>query len=207
MDLWFDTYEYLKSGGWVMVPLGICSFLLWFLITERALEFKALWNRDLSIPDAVRAVRGETVDLEGEGLCSQLVRDFLAERAGDAKLDRHVLRQVALRLERTLTRSLTAIAVFAAAAPLLGLLGTVLGMIETFKVISVFGTGNAKAMAGGISVALITTEAGLLVAIPGVLVSSVLRRRSVRLRTRLRESVTVLDRVIKRGAEFQGGTS
>lgn len=190
-----------------MVPLGICSFLLWFLITERVLEFKALWNRDLSIPDAVRAVRGETVALEGEGLRSRLVRDFLAERAGDSKVDRHVLRQVALRLERTLTRSLTAIAVFAAAAPLLGLLGTVLGMIETFKVISVFGTGNAKAMAGGISVALITTEAGLLVAIPGVLVSSVLRRRSVRLRTRLRESVTVLDRVIKRGAEFQGGIS
>lgn len=207
MDLWFDTYEYLKSGGWVMIPLGVCSFLLWFLITERLLEFKALWNRDMSIPDAVRAVRGEAVNAEGEGLRSKLVREFLAERAGDAKLDRHVLRQVALRLERPLTRSLTAIAVFAAAAPLLGLLGTVLGMIETFKVISVFGTGNAKAMAGGISVALITTEAGLLVAIPGVLVSSVLRRRSVRLRTRLRESVAVLDRVIKRGAEFQGGIS
>jgi biopolymer transport protein ExbB len=207
VDLWFDTYEYLKSGGWVMIPLGVCSFLLWFLITERLLEFKALWNRDMSIPDAVRAVRGEAVNAEGEGLRSKLVREFLAERAGDAKLDRHVLRQVALRLERPLTRSLTAIAVFAAAAPLLGLLGTVLGMIETFKVISVFGTGNAKAMAGGISVALITTEAGLLVAIPGVLVSSVLRRRSVRLRTRLRESVAVLDRVIKRGAEFQGGIS
>jgi biopolymer transport protein ExbB len=207
VDLWFDTYEYLKSGGWVMVPLGTCSFLLWFLITERVLEFKALWDRDVSILDAVRAVKGEPVEVDGEGLRSRLVRGFLAERAGDAKIDRHVLRQVAFRLERTLTRSLTAIAVFAAAAPLLGLLGTVLGMIETFKVIAVFGTGNAKAMAGGISVALITTEAGLLVAIPGVLVSSVLRRRSVRLRMRLRESVAALDRAIIRGAEFEGGLS
>jgi biopolymer transport protein ExbB len=207
VDLWFDTYEYLKSGGWVMIPLGVCSFLLWFLITERVLEFNSLWSRDVSMLDAIRAIRGERIEVEGDGLRSRLVREFLAGRAGDARLDRHVLRHEAYKLERTLTRSLSAIAVFAAAAPLLGLLGTVLGMIETFDVIAVFGTGNAKAMAGGISVALITTEAGLLVAIPGVLVSSVLRRRSARLRARLRESVAVLDRVIKQGAEFQGGVS
>jgi hypothetical protein len=56
--------------------------------------------------------------------------------------------------------------VLAAVAPLLGLLGTVTGMIATFDVLAVFGTGNAKAMAGGISEALITTQTGLLVALP-----------------------------------------
>jgi biopolymer transport protein ExbB len=60
----------------------------------------------------------------------------------------------------------------------LGLLGTVTGMIATFDVLSVFGTGNAKAMAGGISEALITTQTGLLVAIPGLYMKGFLDRRA-----------------------------
>ena len=66
----------------------------------------------------------------------------------------------------------------AAIAPLLGLLGTVTGMISTFDVMAVSGTGNAKAMAGGISEALITTQTGLLVAIPGLCMKDFLARRA-----------------------------
>ena len=65
-----------------------------------------------------------------------------------------------------LERFLPFIAVTAAAAPLMGLLGTVMGMIKTFKLITVFGTGDAKNLAVGISEALVTTELGLVVAIP-----------------------------------------
>ena len=97
-----------------------------------------------------------------------------------------------------LNRGLPTVAVLAAVSPLLGLLGTVTGMIETFQVISVFGTGNAAAMANGISIALITTEVGLLVAVPGLLLSGILMQQSIRLRTQLEEDLTILTRVVRR---------
>jgi biopolymer transport protein ExbB len=104
-----------------------------------------------------------------------------------------------MRQRQSLSRHLTIIAVMAGIAPLLGLLGTVLGMIETFDVIALFGTGNAKAMAGGISVALITTQTGLLVAIPGLFLSGVLSRRARHLGVRLDEVASILGRVVLHG--------
>jgi biopolymer transport protein ExbB len=70
-------------------------------------------------------------------------------------------------------------------------------MIETFDVISLYGTGNAKAMAGGISVALVTTQTGLLIAIPGLFLSGTLARLARQLTTRLEETAAVLDRALK----------
>ncbi len=76
-----------------------------------------------------------------------------------------------------LQRGLAVIAITAAAAPLLGLLGTVTGMIETFRLINIFGTGDAKSLASGISEALITTEYGLIVAIPSLILHALLTRK------------------------------
>jgi biopolymer transport protein ExbB len=92
------------------------------------------------------------------------------------KLDEAVLKDVP-RLER----GLPSIKVLAAVAPLLGLLGTVTGMIKTFQAITLFGTGDPKLMAGGISEALVTTVEGLVTAIPLVLLHSLLTGRSNRL--------------------------
>lgn len=82
-----------------------------------------------------------------------------------------------LEVKPALDRGLALISVTAAVAPLLGLLGTVTGMINTFKAITVFGTGDAKSLSSGISEALITTEYGLIVAIPALLLSAYLGRR------------------------------
>ena len=79
---------------------------------------------------------------------------------------------------RRLNVGLTTLTVFAAEAPLLGLLGTVTGMIETFQSISLFGTGDPKLMSGGISQALITTQLGLVVAIPLLLAHSFLHGKA-----------------------------
>ncbi|MGK0345867.1 MAG: biopolymer transport protein ExbB, partial [Myxococcota bacterium] len=76
-----------------------------------------------------------------------------------------------------LERYSTAILVVAAVAPLLGLLGTVTGMITTFDVLTQFGTGDPKMLSGGISEALITTQLGLIVAIPAVFVGNLLAAR------------------------------
>jgi biopolymer transport protein ExbB len=196
--LW-QIEEYLKQGGWVMIPLAICSLVMWTLILERLHAFRGLTGRDIEIRQALFALNGGHLDTSGKGLFTRLLRRFMQERSGVSDIDRHVLRQVSQRLRRDLSRFLAVIAVLAGIAPLLGLLGTVLGMIETFDVISVFGTGNAKAMAGGISVALITTQTGLLVAIPGLFLSGFLMRRASRLEIRLNEFTTILERHIRRG--------
>jgi len=77
-----------------------------------------------------------------------------------------------------LERFLPFIALTAAAAPLLGLLGTVTGMIKTFNLITIFGTGDAKSLSSGISEALVTTELGLIVAIPALIFHGLLARMS-----------------------------
>ena len=160
----------------------------------------ALARDDIAATDAIAALKRESEApggaAAGTGLRRALVGSFLAARSGLPAVDRDILRLCARRLRGGLQRHLTAIAVLTAVAPLLGLLGTVLGMIETFDVIAAFGTGNARAMAGGISVALITTQTGLLVAIPGFLAGGVLRRRARRLTTSLDELETVLDRQV-----------
>jgi biopolymer transport protein ExbB len=175
------------------------------LIVDRARAFKALRSGDISLGDAIGAVKGEPVEVNGTGLRAKLVNGFLEKRSGYPDIDRYVVRQVSDHLGRDLDKFLAVIAVLAAVAPVLGLLGTVLGMIETFNVISIFGTGNAKALAGGISVALVTTQTGLLIAIPGLIFSGFLKRQSLRLKTRLEESTTVLERIIRRAAALEGG--
>jgi biopolymer transport protein ExbB len=192
MQVLWHLREYIQQGGWIMFPLGVVSVVMWILIAERWRAYRDLEAKDLRIQDAVHAVQGERVENNGRGLRAQLVRDFLAARTGDPELDREILQECSLRLRPGLTRFLAVIAVLAGIAPLLGLLGTVIGMIETFDVISLFGTGNAKALAGGISVALITTQSGLLIAIPGLLLSAWLSKQASALARHLDEITLVL---------------
>ncbi len=103
------------------------------------------------------------------------------------KLDQGVIQEVP-----RLRRLLPTLAVFATAAPLLGLLGTVAGMIETFQAMTLFGAGDPKVVAGGISLALVATELGLVVAIPILLLHSWLHGTSNRLVHTLEEEVAAL---------------
>jgi len=198
MELMRTTFLYLRQGGWIMVPLAIASIVLWTLMLERLASLRTLKRQDVTINDAIRVVRDGAASVEGKGLRARLLRSFLERRSGFARLDVDILRQCAMREQPAVGRFLAMIAVLVAVAPLLGLLGTVLGMIETFQVISVFGTGNATAMANGISVALVTTEAGLLIAVPGLLLSGILMQQSSRLRTQLEEDLMILTRIVRR---------
>ena len=89
---------------------------------------------------------------------------------------------------------LSPLSVITAIAPLLGLLGTVTGMINTFHVITVGGTGDPRMMSGGISEALVTTQSGLVVSIPGFFMSVLLYKQSARAKSRLTEAVSILKR-------------
>ena len=94
----------------------------------------------------------------------------------EARLDEAIIEQTP-RLER----GLSTLGILAAMAPLLGLLGTVIGMIQTFQSITLFGAGDPRIMSDGISQALVTTQLGLIVAIPIILLHTLLSNRSNRL--------------------------
>ena len=122
---------------------------------------------------------------------------FLANRTGSVKRDLRLWQAAVRRQNPLIWKHLTEINVLAAAAPLLGLLGTVSGMIETFEVVQLYGTGNAHALAAGISEALITTQTGLLVAIPGLFAGYTLRRQSRKLQEDLYSFQRGVERLLK----------
>lgn len=189
--------EFAKTGGWVMVPVGVTSLLMWTLIGERLMTFRRLGRRDIELQDAVHAVQGTPTNHFGHGLRATLVRNFMRQRTGEADLDRRILRECSMKMEPVIERNLAVIAVLGSIAPLLGLLGTVSGMITTFSVIAELGTGNARPLAGGISEALVATQAGLLVAIPGLFVSVALRRRATKLSHRLDQTTLLLQHQLR----------
>jgi biopolymer transport protein ExbB len=179
--------EYLSAGGAVMVPLAALSLVMWLLIINRSLYFRRLNAGRLTPAGALEHIaRQSRPDTQRyQGAIALLVREFLERSTGRRNLDRYILDETVVVLTRSLDRHLAIIGVLAAIAPLLGLLGTVLGMITTFDVIAIYGTGNTKAMAGGISAALITTQTGLLVAIPGMYMKNFLVRRAEKLKRRI----------------------
>lgn len=187
LDSFYSVEEFLRAGGILIGPLIVLSILMWVLIMDRVLFFRRLYFKNMDSKTAWQHVRDNVLPDPGvyRGAISYLVAEFLGKRSGDSELDRKILDETVLTINRRLTDHLAIIGVLAAIAPLLGLLGTVLGMIATFDVLAVFGTGNAKAMAGGISEALITTQTGLLVAIPGLYMKGFLDRRASGLKQRI----------------------
>ncbi len=124
--------------------------------------------------------------------------DYLADvDAMSAKLD-----EIVASAAQHLRRGLATLAIFAAVSPLLGLLGTVTGMIETFQVITLFGAGDPRLMSGGISQALVTTQLGLAVAIPLLLLHSFLQGKANSLIAELDE--TAADEFAKNRSEEAG---
>lgn len=195
--LFYLVEGYMRSGGLVMVPILLVSFVMWLLIINRLFFLRRLYIKNISRQRAGELVRaGIPPDQTYQGANSLLVRKFLAARSGDPVLDDFILDEIVVGLVSSLDAHLSTIRVLAAVAPLLGLLGTVLGMMGTFDVITIFGTGNARAMAGGISVALVTTQTGLMVSIPGLYMGGFLTRRADNLKVRIAATGITLKRFL-----------
>ncbi len=179
--------EYFRQGGPLMMPLALVSLAMWLLITERTIFIMQLSHRNMDLVTALDHInRRKTPDpAHYRGVISLLVSRFQEFASGNQELDRFILDESVLAVNHSLKAQLALIAVLAAISPFFGLLGTVTGMITTFDVLALFGTGNSRAMAGGISEALITTQAGLLVAIPGLYMHNFLSRRVQNLQQRV----------------------
>ncbi len=187
IDQYYAVQGYLAAGGMVMIPLLAVSVIMWILIINRMFFFRRLNRKNMTRERAAKYVRdGQVPDPKDyRGVIAMLVTEFQWRRTGNVNIDRHILDETVMSVGSKLEGTLTVIGVLAKVAPLMGLLGTVTGMIVTFDIISVFGAGNARAMAGGISEALITTQTGLMVAIPGLYAHNFLTRRAENLKRRV----------------------
>ena len=202
MEFILNACEYLSSGGIIIFPIIICSLWMWWLIIERIFYFRNMNRNDVGLHQAVIMLRaGHEQETKPEtkpdcrhGLCAGVLLEFFKKRTRNKKLDQNILYLCVMQKRHNIKKYIKMIAVLAAVAPLLGLLGTVYGMMTTFDVISLFGTGNAKAMAGGISEAMITTQSGLVAAIPGLLMSGFLSRRATFMENRLDELILLMNR-------------
>lgn len=200
--------EIIVAGGWVMVPILICSALAMGIIGERLWSLRTkqvipenltakvgAWSRNNELDDEhIQALRQSSP--LGSILAAALTnrhrpRDVMKESVEDT--GRHVVH----RLERFLNT----LGTVAGITPLLGLLGTVLGMIKVFSSIMVHGVGEANQLAGGISEALITTAAGLCVAIPSFMFYRYFRGRVARLVVEMEEQAIALVDAIDRSNE------
>ena len=188
MQFFFDIFDYFYRGGPLLLPIILVSLIMWVLILLQLQTVLAVSRSDISLNAALTAVREQS--LTGsfpEVPLAQIVTRFIAAM-GQVRADNVALLNALVdRESASLGCYINYIYALASIAPLLGLLGTVQGMIVTFDAISVYGTGNPGALANGIAEALITTQSGLFVSIPGLFMAGFLRRRVLRISQRLNE--------------------
>jgi biopolymer transport protein ExbB len=177
-------FEIVAAGGIVMVPIILCSILAVAITLERLWTLREQRVVPAELTDKVwqwvenRALSDKQVQaLQQHSPLGSVLAAGLATRHRDRAVMVQAIEDAGRHVAHDLERYLNTLGTIAAASPLLGLLGTVTGMIRTFKAITVAGIGNPTAMAGGIAEALITTAAGLLVAIPALFAYRYLRGR------------------------------
>ena len=165
--------ELIKAGGLLMWPILICSVISLSIIIERfwSLQQKRIAPKHLVAQVWQWAKVGHLDNKRIQNLrisspLGKILAAGLVNRAHDREVMKESIEEVGRQIAHSLERFLTTLGTIASISPLLGLLGTVIGMIKVFAVITTHGVGDASILAGGISEALLTTAAGLSVAIP-----------------------------------------
>ena len=177
--------EHVQKGGPVMIPilgLAAASLLVALYKWVRLALVRTPSRKQISgLLDAVgkrdKAAAGKQAK-KINGPVGEMLQTGVDHMKEPRELIEEVMYEKVLNTRLKLQKALPFIAITAAAAPLLGLLGTVTGIINTFQLITVFGTGDVKTLSGGISEALITTKFGLIVAVPSLLLHAFLARKA-----------------------------
>jgi biopolymer transport protein ExbB len=178
------VFEFVKAGGWMMLPIVICSIVSMAIVIER---FWSLQRRRITPGNLVAQVwqwaRSDVLDekriesLRSGSPLGRVLAAGLVNRTYEREVMKESIEEVGRHVIYELGRYLNSLGTIAAISPLLGLLGTVIGMIKVFAAITTQGVGDASILAGGISEALITTAAGLSVAIPTLMFHRYFRGR------------------------------
>lgn len=170
---WFDgAYEavarFMDMGGNVLWLIAILLFFMWMLILERTFYFSGSLKKDVA----------------------KIVDTWEAREERRSWNAYHIRRKLISQGKEKINRFMPVIKTLVALCPLLGLLGTVTGMIEVFNIMAVTGGGDAKSMAGGVSRATIPTMAGMVAALSGVFANTYLTRKAEREKVSLNEKLT-----------------
>jgi biopolymer transport protein ExbB len=172
--LWLtDSFEairdFMELGGPILRWIAVTIFLMWVLITERIMFFRSSMKE-----------------------MSREIHDAWESRSERRSWNAHQIREMMIsRFEMASNKGINVIQTLVALCPLLGLMGTVTGMIKVFGVMAVSGSGNVRAMAAGVSQATVPTMAGMVGALSGVLLVTLLSRRAAREVEFLEDSLTM----------------
>jgi biopolymer transport protein ExbB len=165
--------ELVKAGGWLMLPIIACSIVALAIIIERlwSLQVRRVLPKNLVAQvwrwDKIHQLNDEHLkELQASSPLGSVLAAGIANRKQNREVMKESIEDTGRHVVHELERYLNTLGTIAAITPLLGLLGTVIGMIKVFATITTMGVGNPGALAGGISEALITTAAGMSVAIP-----------------------------------------
>ncbi|AXR05424.1 MotA/TolQ/ExbB proton channel family protein [Salinimonas sediminis] len=161
--------DFTETGGQVLLVIGLLIFVMWLLILERAM-YILVWHKDKK---------------------KQAVNEWQARADRSSWHAEQVRQKMISSLSIQLNGSIPIIQALVALCPLLGLLGTVTGMIEVFDVMAISGSGNARSMASGVSKATIPTMAGMVGALSGVFASTWLNRKAKSERTHLEDAILI----------------
>lgn len=168
-DQFLSVRDFMEAGGPLLLWIAFTIFVMWLLIVERTIFYNT------GLPALVKKTR-EKWEARSER------RSWNAHRIREAMIS-----DVELASEQWLSFIKTLVAL----CPLLGLMGTVTGMIRVFEVMALSGSGNVRSMADGVSSATIPTMAGMVGALSGVLLITILTRRSEREIELLQDSLTM----------------
>ena len=196
-------FEMIQAGGWLMWPIILCSVIalaisgerFWSLQTKRIAPKHLVaqvwhWHKQDNLDDAhINALRASSP-------LGRILAAGLANREHPRDIMKEVIEDTGRQVVHELERYLNTLGTIASITPLLGLLGTVIGMIKVFTAITAQGVGNPGVLAGGISEALITTAAGLSVAIPSLMFYRYFRGRVDELVLRMEEEALKLIEVM-----------
>ncbi|MGB5261387.1 MAG: MotA/TolQ/ExbB proton channel family protein [Gammaproteobacteria bacterium] len=165
--------ELVEAGGWLMLPIILCSVIAVAIIAERlwSLRLRRVLPKHLVAQvwrwEKIHQLNDEHMrELQASSPLGSILAAGIVNRHQDRAVMKESIEDTGRHVVHELERYLNTLGTIAAITPLLGLLGTVIGMIKVFSTITTQGVGNPGALAGGISEALLTTAAGMSVAIP-----------------------------------------
>jgi biopolymer transport protein ExbB len=193
--------ELVKAGGWLMLPIIACSVIALAIIVERlwSLQIRRVLPKHLVAKvwrwEKVNQLNDENLrDLQASSPLGTILTAGILNRLQNRDIMKESIEDTGRHVVHELERYLNSLGTIAAITPLLGLLGTVIGMIKVFATITTQGVGDPGALAGGISEALITTAAGMSVAIPTLMFYRYFRGRVRMLVLRMeQEAMTMIE--------------